>query len=129
MSGGHEEGGCGAPTSNSTGVYMMEPPQKYDASYRAWEDEDGHSWLAVAGDGCVLEVKNPDTLEIKDGDCTIAPDSKLAAWGIHERHYSYLEIDQQQGTFRISERSRVIDARGEALETCSVSEGLLEKLP
>ena len=129
LSGGHEEGGCGAPTSENTGVYMMEPQRKYETEYRAWTDAEGRTWLDGGKTGCVLEVESLEVLKAKDTPCIIAEGSTMDIWGIHERNFSYFEIDQEADTFRASERSKVIDAKGEALETCAVTEGWVEKLP
>lgn len=129
LSGGHQEGGCGAPTSENTGVYMMEPPRKYEAEYRAWTDAAGRTWLDGGKTGCVLEVESMELLKAKDTPCIIAEGSTMDMWGIYEQVYSYLEIDLDAGTFRASERSKVVDAADEARETCSLAEGWIEELP
>jgi len=129
LSGGPEEGGCGGLASRGRGgVYMMEPPRQYEASYRAWMDTDGRTWLDGGSAGCTVEVESLDNLRAQDEPCIIAEGSTMDLWGIYERIYSHLEIDLTRGTFRASARSLVIDNTQEKLETCFVAEGRVEKL-
>jgi len=129
LSGGPEEGGCGGLASRGRGgIYMLEPSRKYEVNYRAWTDTDGRTWLDGGNSGCRLEVESLEVLKAKDTPCMIAEGSVMDLWGIYETVYSYLEIDLDAGTFRASERSRVIDNTQEKGETCSVAEGRAEKL-
>lgn len=128
LSGGTEEGACGSPISQNTGFYMMEPSQKYDATYRAWTDSEGRTWLDGGSAGCTVKVESLDALKAKDAPCIIAEGSTMDIWGFYERIYSYLEIDLDAGTFRGSARSLVIDNTGEKRENCFVVEGRAEKL-
>jgi hypothetical protein len=128
LSGGAEEGACGLPLVENTGIYMMEPSQKYEVTYRAWTDADGRRWLDGGSAGCTVEVESLDVLKAKDAQCIIAEGSTMDLWGFYERVYSYLEIDLDAGTFRASARSLVIDNTEEKRENCFVTEGRVEKL-
>lgn len=127
VSGGHEEGGCGAPWTYGQAVYMMEPSRKFETKYRVWMDKNEKTWLTDVVSGCTLEVESLSSIRAADAECVIAEGSTLAIWGTSEVIYPYLEVDLEMGTYRSSGRTKLIDNTGERQETCFVTEGRVVK--